>query len=374
MPKLRPFAAIRPPRALAALVSTRSYLTYSEEELAQKLETNPYSLLHVLHRRGENTANRFTPVRNGFEQFVAEGHLEADPIAQLYIYEQLWDGHTYTGLLGLISLEEYRAGLIVKHENTIAKREKLFARYLRTVGFHAEPVLLVRPEHAEWEDRMAHICAGRPETEFATADGAIHKLWLVSPVDGVAFQEMAEAMPAFYVADGHHRLASSSLLDETDGVMAFVLSPSQLRIAPFHRFVKNSLGLNWVDKTQAQQLSARPQGLPSHGLYALDEEGWWHIPAPRLNFPESAWVYEHILQPIWKVEDERGDSRIRYEPGTMPLEDLERNRQPQEVVFVLPTPSWDRVTHEADAGRSMPPKSTYIEPKLRSGITLFAWK
>ncbi len=79
MPRLRPFAAIRPPRALAALVSTRSYMTYSEEELAQKLDTNPYSLLHVLHRRGKSTANRFTPVREGYEQFVAEGHLEADP-------------------------------------------------------------------------------------------------------------------------------------------------------------------------------------------------------------------------------------------------------------------------------------------------------
>ena len=103
-------------------------------------------------------------------------------------------------------------------------------------------------------------------------------------------------------------------------------------------------------------------------------EGWWHIPAPTLAFPESAWVYQHILQPIWKVEDERNDSRVRYEPGTMPLEELEKNRQGQEVAFVLPAPSWDRVTAEADAGRSLPPKSTYIEPKLRSGITLFAWK
>ncbi len=374
MPRLLPFAAIRPPRALAALVSTRSYMTYSEEELAQKLDTNPYSLLHVLHRRGASTANRFTPVREGYEQFVTEGHLDADLEAHLYIYEQKWDGHVFTGMLGLISLEDYRAGQIVKHENTIAKREKLFARYLRTVGFHAEPVLLARPEHPGWDDRMAAICAERPETEFATADGAIHKLWLVPSQDATDFQQMAASMPAFYVADGHHRLASSSLLNETDGVMAFVLSPSQMRMAPFHRFVQNSLGLDWVTPLGAVPLPERPSGLPAKGLYALDAQGWWHIPASTLAFPESAWVYQQILQPIWKVEDERNDSRVRYEPGTMPLEELEKNRQGQEVVFVLPAPTWDRVTAEADAGRSLPPKSTYIEPKLRSGITLFAWK
>ena len=179
MPRLRPFAAIRPPRALAALVSTRSYMTYSEEELAQKLDTNPYSLLHVLHRRGQKHRQPLHPRSRGLRAVCGRRALGSGPEAHLYIYEQQWDGHVFMGMLGLISLEDYRAGQIVKHENTIAKREKLFARYLRTVGFHAEPVLLARPEHPGWDDRMAAVCAERPETEFATADGAIHKLWLV---------------------------------------------------------------------------------------------------------------------------------------------------------------------------------------------------
>ena len=105
-----------------AAVANEDKIKQQQEELAQKLDTNPYSLLHVLHRRGKSTANRFTPVRKGYEQFVAEGHLEADPEAHLYIYEQQWDGHVFMGMLGLISLEDYRAGQIIKHENTIAKR------------------------------------------------------------------------------------------------------------------------------------------------------------------------------------------------------------------------------------------------------------
>ena len=374
MPRLLSFAAIRPPRALAALVSTRSYMTYSEEELAQKLDTNPYSLLHVLHRRGESKANRFSPVREGYESFLKEGHLQADPQAQLYIYEQQWDGHTFTGVLGLISLDDYREGQIIKHENTIAKREKLFARYLRTVGFHAEPVLLARPEHSGWDELMTTLCQERPETEFATADGAVHKLWILPSDAAQTLQDIAGQMPAFYVADGHHRLASSSLLDETDGVMAYILSPSQMRIAPFHRVVQNKLDVDWKSRLSACPLDGRPDGLPKTGLYALDRSGWWQIPAESLSFPESSWVYTHILAPIWKVEDERNDARVRYEPGTMPLEELEANRKGHEVVFVLPAPHWSRVTEEADSGRALPPKSTYIEPKLRSGITLYAWK
>lgn len=374
MPVLQPFAAIRPPRALAALVSTRSYLTYSEEELAQKLATNPFSLLHVLNRRGASKDSRFVPVREGYEAFLAEGHLTQDEAPHLYVYQQDWDGRIYTGILGLISLEDYRAGRIVKHENTIAKREKLFARYLKTVGFHAEPVLLARSTHAGWDDLLNSVTAKRPETEFATADGAIHKLWMLNAAESVKLQSFAAELPAFYVADGHHRLASSERVEETNGVMAFVLCETQLRIAPFHRFVKNKGGVNWTEALHAVPLAERPTSLPAQGLYALDTTGWWHVPAPGLGFPESGWVYEHILKPLWQVEDERSDERVRYEPGTLGLEDLEGQRKTSEVVFVLPAPHWADVKEGADRGLNLPPKSTYIEPKLRSGITLFAWK
>ena len=374
MPVLQPFAAIRPPRALAALVSTRSYLTYSEEELAQKLATNPFSFLHVLNRRGGTKDTRFAPVRDGYENFIREGHLVPDASEHLYVYQQAWDGHLYTGILGLISLEDYRAGRIVKHENTIAKREKLFARYLQTVGFHAEPVLLARSAHAAWDGLLTSVTAKRPETEFATADGAIHKLWMLKASESEQLQGYAQELAAFYVADGHHRLASSERVEETDGVMAFVLCESQLRIAPFHRFVKNKEGVAWHEALEAQPLPERPTSLPTQGLYALDARGWWHIPANSLQFPESGWVYENILQPLWQVKDERSDERVRYEPGTLPLDELEGHRRGTEVVFVLPAPLWSDVKQGADRGLNLPPKSTYIEPKLRSGITLFAWK
>lgn len=349
-------------------------MTYSEEELAQKLATNPYSFLHVLNRRGETKDARFSPVRDGYEGFLAEGHLAQDDQAHLYIYQQTWDGHVFTGIIGLITHEDYRNGLIVKHENTIVKREKLFARYLNTVGFHAEPLLLARPPHAEWDALIQTKVLERPETEFATADGALHALWMVTDEQVSTLRAYAQSCPAFYVADGHHRLASSERVAASEGVMAFVLCESQLRIAPFHRIVRNANKIDWRTPLAARQLEARPSGLPKEGLFALDHQGWWHIPAKGLQFPESGWVYDQILKPLWQIEDERSDERMRYEPGTLALDEVEKVRKKNEVVFILPPPAWDAVKIGADQGLSLPPKSTYIEPKLRSGITLYAWK
>ena len=142
MPRFEPFAAVHPPRALAGLVSTRSYMTYSEEELAHKLASNPFSFLHVLQRPSAHEEARFKGIRQGFEAFKADGFLHADDRAHFYLYRQEWSGRTFVGYLGLVSLEDYRDGTIRRHEQTIEAREILFARYLQTTGFHAEPILL----------------------------------------------------------------------------------------------------------------------------------------------------------------------------------------------------------------------------------------
>ena len=157
MARFKPFAAVRPPRALAGLVSTRSYVTYSEEELAHKLGTNPYSFLHVLQRRSAHEDARFSGVRKGFEDFLADGTLLADAEPHIYLYRQQWSGHTFVGFLGLVSLDDYRAGRIIKHEHTLEAREALFARYLETVGFHAEPVLLTHPPLPELAATAAQV-------------------------------------------------------------------------------------------------------------------------------------------------------------------------------------------------------------------------
>ena len=185
-------------------------MTYSEEELAHKLGTNPFSFLHVLQRRSPQADARFTGVRTGYEDFLADGYLIPDAEPHLYLYRQQWSGQTFVGYLGLVSLEDYRAGRIIKHEQTLEAREALFARYLETVGFHAEPVLLTHPPIAELSATAAQIAATDPLLDFATTDGAVHTLWAVPAPEPI--QAALAKLGRLYIADGHHRMASSELM------------------------------------------------------------------------------------------------------------------------------------------------------------------
>ncbi|MEY4650391.1 MAG: DUF1015 family protein [Bacteroidota bacterium] len=372
MARFEPFAAVRPPRALAGLVSTRSYVTYSEEELAHKLGTNPFSFLHVLQRRSPEADARFTGVRTGYEDFLADGYLIPDAEPHLYLYRQQWSGQTFVGYLGLVSLEDYRAGRIIKHEQTLEAREALFARYLETVGFHAEPVLLTHPPIAELSATAAQIAATDPLLDFATTDGAVHTLWAVPAPEPI--QAALAKLGRLYIADGHHRMASSERLGEDAHVMAYLVESTQLSISSFHRHIAGPAVGDWVASVGAVPLEKRPEGLPETGFYALDHRGWWRFEPEALAFPESTWLFDHVLAPFWNVVDERHDARVRYEPGVVDLATVEHERRDQETIFVLPHPHWADIERWADQGTSVPPKSTYIEPKLRSGVTLYAWK
>ena len=372
MEKLKPFAAIRPPRALASLVSTRSYVTYKEEDLWQKLSSNPYSLMHVLQRKSGEGEPVFMGVRKGFVDFLSSGYLVKETNASYYIYRQTWHGHAFTGIIGLASLKDYQAGRIKPHEATLAKREQLFAAYLETVGFHAEPILLTHEPQATISSIIGEVTASNADVEFATTDMAIHCLW---PVPQSFNERIAQAfgdMDAFYVADGHHRIASSKLLNKRDGVMAFVLDESQLHVTSFHRIVSNDQASTWIDL--GSPLKDAPQGLPESGIYAFHGGNWYHLTDEGIAFPESQWLFDHVLHPCMQIIDERDDARMRYLPGDLPLDQLIEALDEGDSAFVLPKPHWKDVRALADRGETVPPKSTYIEPKLRSGITLYAWE
>lgn len=372
MARFEAFAAVRPPRALAGLVSTRSYVTYSEEELAHKLGTNPYSFLHVLQRRSPEADARFSGVRKGYEDFLDNGYLVADAEPHIYLYRQQWAGQTFVGYLGLVSLDDYRAGRIIKHEHTLEAREALFARYLETVGFHAEPVLLTHPPVPELRATAAQVQRSEPLLDFATTDGAVHSLWVVPDLQPV--QAALAQLGRLYIADGHHRMASSERLGENAFVMAYLVDSSQISLSSFHRHIAGPATGDWVSALCAEPLAQRPDGLPEKGFFALDHRGWWKFEPGNLAFPESSWLFEQVLAPFWNVSDERHDARVRYEPGVVDLASVEAGRRDQETIFVLPHPHWDDVERLADQGKSVPPKSTYIEPKLRSGVTMYAWK
>ncbi|CAI8346924.1 MAG: Uncharacterised protein [Owenweeksia sp. TMED14] len=376
MPKLNSFAAFRPQKDLNSLVSTRTYKSYSEIELQEKRDSNPFSFLHVIKSQEINKKNRFKSIRKEFQTFIDNEYLIQDEKDHLYVYEQKSQQGSFSGVIGIASIDDYNDGKIIKHEDTITERELLFSDYLNNVGFHAEPVLLARNSNLTWDTAIEEIMKLSPVAEFTTADGVSHKIWIPSNRSTEIIMTASESMDKFYVADGHHRLASSALAKKSDGILAFVINKEQLQLSPFYRFVKGEClnNTDWSLSLKAHLLKTKPEGLPREGIHALDGKGWWHISEKSISFPQSKWLSENILGPLWNITDERNDKRIRYLAGTNSPEAIEVSRKPDEVAFVSSAPLWEQIETASDIGIMLPPKSTYIEPKIRSGMILFSWK
>jgi uncharacterized protein (DUF1015 family) len=182
-------------------------------------------------------------------------------------------------------------------------------------------------------------------------------------------------MKKFYVADGHHRLSSSVKSKSCNHILSLIIDSKQLNISPFYRFIKGKTLNNkdWTSMVEVKFLGQAPKELPKIGIYALDKRGWWHINNEKIRFPESKWINENLFSPIWGIKNERNEERIRYLEGTQNMKKIESLRNNDEVMFVSSRPSWEEVKDASDKGVMLPPKSTYIEPKLRSGMIIFSW-
>jgi len=266
MAVIRPFKAIRPTRDKAHLVASRSVNLYKQRILNAKLEENPYTFMHViLPEFGSkittkpNTTERFKLVKKNFEAFRKKGIFIQDKNDCLYIYRQLKDGYSYTGIIAGAAVDDYLNGVIKIHEQTLTKREEIFKNYLDVCGFNAEPVLLSYSDNNTVDKVLKRYTAERSEYEFTTADGVTHFLWIVAEKKDIAIICKAfEKIPAVYIADGHHRSASSALLAKDrrsklkkysgkemfNYCMAFFISESQLNIYDFNRVVKDLNGLS----------------------------------------------------------------------------------------------------------------------------------
>ncbi|MFT5185379.1 MAG: hypothetical protein ACI84C_002524, partial [Flavobacteriales bacterium] len=212
MAHISPFKAVRPARDKVGLVGSRSYLTYSQNELEARLNYNPYTFLHVikpeLHegQRKELTRDqRFNLVKDGYSYFKEMGIFKQDAEACYYVYRQTKGTAIFTGLVAGVAVSDYTSGHVKIHEQTITSREKIFEEYLRRTGFNAEPVLLAYPDRASLTQVMDDVAQERPEYEFTTTDMVLHEMWMVSDptLMDVITKEMA-AVNDVYIADGHH--------------------------------------------------------------------------------------------------------------------------------------------------------------------------
>lgn len=403
MINIRPFRAIRPPRDKAYLVGTRSYLSYSEVELDEKLANNPFTFLHVINpNKGRQLSfgkEKYIHVKKCFEKFTREGTFHQDQEQSYYLYRQVKEGNEYIGLIAAVSVEDYLEGRIKKHEHTLTNRERMFTDYLETTGFNAEPVLLTYRDDFRLDKIFAEYINHRSEYEFTSTDRVLHQLWLIQ--DEKHLKKITQAFvdqEALYIADGHHRCASSSLLsrrledfegDDHRYFMAFLIGEEQMKVYDFNRLIKGTDG-----KSEEELLELlnhdflvepihhdvfKPEKLHEMGMYI--NKHWYKLvprtgtfnpqnPVARLD---AEILSKKVLKPVLGIKNLKTDTRAGFLPGTEGMEGLMKKVDSGEfdIAFALHPVTVDQIKQVADAGKTMPPKSTYIEPKLRSGLTIY---
>tara|TARA_B100000963_G_C22575025_1_gene647981 strand:- start:5 stop:1234 length:1230 start_codon:yes stop_codon:yes gene_type:complete len=398
-----PFRIIVPQSDKAHLVASRSYVSYGKAELQDKLDRNPYSFLHVINPSGSGKApfkrgseSFYGLVRERFEFFLSEGWLTTNNELSFAIYRQSSEHHTCTGIVGTLSVDGIKNGRLKLHEQTLESREKLFAKYLETVGCHAEPVLCVYPDHdstgaganaymSTWID------SHRPDMDFTTTDRIRHTVWLIGTGDSQPLSSYLNTIPAMYLADGHHRIASSLRLAKKypnqpskQHVLAFAVPASQLAIRPFHRIVLHpgwntdqwesafdSLRdyLSWRRITDDEVVPSDVGNVQVH----TSDQSWelkWAESLHAHGQVDAALLQEYVFKRLLGIEDPRNDPRLNYAPGFLDTAALKAKYTSQsgQVLFKLHAVTSRQLMDTADEGRFLPPKSTWIEPKLRSGL------
>ena len=402
---IKPFKAIRPTRDKAHLVATMPYYTYKKNVLEAKMEQNPYTFLHVINpefhsieKSKPNSDERFSKIKNKFQEFITDGIFIQDSSDCLYVYRQTKEGNSYLGIIGGASVNEYNSDKIKKHEQTITSREETFSRYLKIVSFHAEPVLLFHEKNTELDELLNTIIQRRAEYEFTSTEKIKHEIWVIDDSNEIkALQSIYAKLDAVYIADGHHRCASSARYakeyqdensEKNAHFLAYFISEEKMNIIEYNRLVKDLNGLSSTDflasltenfiVTISDINLAKPKKSEEIGMY-LDNT-WYQLKMrTKLNETDAvesldtAILSKKILTPILNIVDLKTDNRIDFISGNKGMGGIADavNNGKAAVGFALFPVSTTQLKKVADANLSMPPKSTWIEPKLRSGLTIY---
>jgi len=399
---IRPFTLIAPPADKSHLVASRSYLTYSKAELRDKLERNPYSYLHVINPTGigsskvkRGTVPFFEHVRKRYLDFKSMGWLQLKGKNCIAIYRQSSEEHACTGIIGSLSLEGIRSGHLKLHEQTLKRREQLFAKYLHTVQCNAEPVLCAFddgsiPEADAIQNRLTQHTDKRADLDFTTTDQIRHSVWILSEEESTDLAAAVQELSPLYLADGHHRVASSLALDSLDGatqhsssLMAYIIPESQLLIRGYHRELIDVAwsAEHWDAALQrlqpyitAERICRTELSKPKAvGIVHLHTSGQSWVLSLRecsVDRVDAEIIQNRIFEGLFGIEDVRNDPKLRYIPGTMDSHQLieHSDSRTESAIFEMHPVGTDQIKATADRGGFLPPKSSWVEPKLRSGL------
>ena len=403
MSKIIPFKAVRPTTDKVGLVTCRNYEDYSAAELAAWLNFNPYSFLHIINPAYQNVHNislekRFKGVANKFQDFKNNSVFIEDEIPAFYLYEIKTKNDIFTGIIAGASVEDYKNDVIKKHEDTLQYRVEMFKDYLHQTRFNTEPVLITYPDSVELNTWILLKKKNRAVYEFSTTNKEKHTLWKIDTQSDIDWLENHfEEIPNLYIADGHHRSASAELLLEQDQhlenpnlnyFMSFLIAESNVKIYEFNRIIRDLNGFtkevfleklaeNFEIESKEQELW-KPQNKKEFGMY-LDEKFYALIFKHKEQREgikqklDAQILYDTVLQPLLGIGDLRNDERIDYISGKQSVTAIKEKVDDGEfaVGFMLYPSNINEIKAFADNNLIMPPKSTYIEPKFRSGLVVY---
>ncbi len=388
--KVIPFNAIRPIRDKANLFASRSYLTYSNKTIAEKINNNPYTFLHIINPdfNLENKLfgrEKFKHVKKKFQEFYNNNILISDNEDCYYLYEQSYNSTSYIGIVGLVSSDDYTNNNIKKHENTIYSKEKMFVEYLEETRFQADAILLAHKKNNNLKIIYQNIKKIRPEYEFTTTDKVLHKLWKISNkkiIDQIT-QEFKN-IDKTYIADGHHRCASTSKLKNKTNIMSLLISEEQLHVSSFNRLVKTNITdfelFNKIDEKFYINKTILDIPIKQNEIIMFKSNQKYLLQPKKDSYIDNeicrlgvSILFNNILFPILNIKDERKTDKMEFLPNNTDFAEVKNkiNSKSFDIAFILKPITINEIKKVADKNKYMPPKSTYIEPKLRSGLTIY---
>jgi len=408
MVRIKPFAGIRPPKEFAKEVASRPYDVLSSEEA--KAEATEKSLLHIIKPEidfdpiaDEHEQRVYDKAVKNFRKWRENGWLVKDRTERYYVYAQTMGIRTQYGLVACCHFEDYLSGKIKKHELTRSEKEEDRMIHVRIQNANVEPVFFAYPAVAEMDAIVASVVKGVPEYDFVAADGFGHKFWIVNDdTVNARITRIFENIPALYVADGHHRTAAAARVgqekknanpnhkgsEEYCYFLAVIFPDTQLAIMDYNRVVKDLNGftpLQLLEKLKQSfyvedkgALEYKPEGLHNFSMYLNSR--WYSLTAKPGTYNDAdpigvldvTLLSQLVLDNILNIKDLRTDKRIDFVGGIRGLGELKKRVDSGEmaVAFALYPVSMKQLIDIADTGNIMPPKTTWFEPKLRSGLVI----
>ncbi len=411
MAKIHAFKGFRPGKEKVSEVASRPYDVLNSSEAREEVKGNPWSFLHVVKPEVDlpegtdlHSALVYDKGKQNLEKLIAEGYFVQDEAECLYVYGQTMFGKTQYGIVACAAVDDYLDDIIKKHELTRPDKEQDRMNHIRVTNFNAEPVFFAYPDHAELDTIVEKVVSDEADYDFTTDDGVGHHFWVISDrAVNLRIEELFDKdIPFTYVADGHHRTAAAALVgqerrrnnpahqgdEEYNYFLAVHFPASQLTIIDYNRVVKDLNGMTSAEFLEELQEGFiveekgselyKPEKLHTFGMYM--EGRWYGLTAKPGTYNDEdpiacldvTVLSEQVLGPLLNITDLRKSKRIDFVGGIRGLEELSRRVDSGEMAaaFALYPVSMKQLMDIADNGMIMPPKTTWFEPKLRSGLVI----